>query len=111
MRHKGKLFVLFIVSSAVFGLGIFWIENLDKIKVVPSTQAKELLERIRRYQFYGNWEDASGGIANSFQSLQSKKGRAWLDVQKGNSYGGLLVRQKKDYDLEPYKISMYLEDS
>jgi hypothetical protein len=37
MRHKGKLFVLFIVSSAVFGLGIFWIENLDKIKVVPST--------------------------------------------------------------------------
>jgi hypothetical protein len=49
MRHKSKLFGLFVVTLGIFGFGIYYIETLDKIKVSPTVSGKELLEKIKRY--------------------------------------------------------------
>ncbi len=90
MRHKVELFGIFIITGFFFGYGIYWFESLDKIKIMPSVSAQELIERIRKYQFYGTWVDSSGLIKKSFPYMNSAKGRAWLDIQHANSYGGIL---------------------
>lgn len=49
MRHKAELLLLFVLSTLLAGLGIYWIETMPKIRIQPSAFGRDIFERIRMY--------------------------------------------------------------
>lgn len=91
MRHKGELLLLFVLSTLLAGLGIYWIETMPKIRIQPSVFGRDIFERVRMYQFYGSWVDPLGDIKESFPSIVNTKGRAWMDIQHSQNPGQILL--------------------